>query len=309
MLFTKAKRFARWAPLVALVALAACSEAGPTANSAGILSGPEADELAEVISADADAFADATTFDDRQGLRLEIFQPMMGRPRQLLGRAGCHPVPSDSNPPNLDGDRVPDALLLDFSGVSCSVRDHLITLDGTLGIEDPAVPGFGLRLVFTDLNKTVALADGSRPGRSVTWNGTRQIVGSPSNPGSQLTHTITNFNTKFAFSDGNEASHDKNWNGAFVADVPGSIQHGIRLPSGTWTFDGNSTWQRNGADGHGVSIRTLSPLHFNADCRVAPRFDSGLIEAVVSRQGTTTVITIEHPQCGQKIVTRERGDT
>ena len=143
MLFTTAKRWAWCAPLVAL---AACSESGPTANSA--------------------AFADATTYDVRQGLRLEVFRPMMGGPRHLLGRAGCHPVPSDSNPPNLDGDRVPDALLLDFSGVSCTVRDHLITLAGTLGIEDPAVPGFGLRLVFTDLNKTVAPTDGGRPGRA-----------------------------------------------------------------------------------------------------------------------------------------------
>lgn len=306
MYFEPTRRWALWP--AALVVLAACSDSNPTGGAAGSLEDREAAELAEVVSSDAEAFVDASTYDPRHGLRLEIFRPMMGGPRAFIGMAGCDPVPSDSTPPNLDGDRVPDALLLDFNGVTCTVRDLEVSMAGTLGIEDPAVPGFGLRLIFSELNKTVSPLD-RRGSKSVTWNGTRQIVGSPSNPGTQLTHTITNFRTTFVFPDGSSATHDKNWNGAFVADVAGSLQHGQHLPSGTWTFDGNSTWDRNdGARTYQVSITTLTPLHYNADCRVAPRFDAGVISAVVTRNGVTTTVLIEHPQCGEKIVTRE-GDT
>lgn len=294
----------RWlvaAGLSAAVALGACNDSPSSVSSNG-LSDIETAELANVIVDDVEAFADASTYDTNHGIRVDVFDLHRGdRPASLFGRLPCRPTLIPQNPPNLDGDRVPDALLLDFSGVTCGVGDVMVTMDGTLGIEDPAIPGFGIRFIFTDLSKVVTRGDQSR---SVLWNGTRQIVGSPSNPGSQLTHTITNFTTSFVFPNGNTADHMKNWNGMFVADVAGSIQHGARFPSGTWSFDGNSTWVRNESASFNVVIQTTTPLHFNAECTVAPRFDAGVIVVQVSRNGETTTITIEHTQCGQKIITR-----
>ena len=258
-----------------------------------------------VIAEDTEAFADASVYDSEHGIRLDIFGPGggPGGPGQFFGRMPCRPTPVPDTPANVDGDRVPDALLLDFTGVSCSMGDVSVAMGGSLGIEDPAIPGFGIRFVFTELSRTVT-HQSVGASMSVTWNGTRQVVGSPSSPGSQLTHTITNFMTDIVFPDANSASHLKNWNGMFVADVSGSIEHGMPLPSGVWSFDGNSTWVRNDDASHEVIIETTTPLHFNAECTVRPRFDAGVIVAQVTRNGETTTITIEHTQCGQKIITR-----
>jgi hypothetical protein len=294
----------RWlvgAGLSATVALGACSESPSSVSSNG-LSDIEAAELASVIVDDAEAFADASTYDTDHGIRVDVFDPHRGDgPARFFGRLPCRPTLIPEDPANVDGDRVPDAVLLDFSGVTCGMGEVMVAMGGTLGIEDPAIPGFGVRFIFTNLSKMITRGDQSR---SVTWNGTRQIVGSPSNPGSQLTHTVTNFTTSFAFPNGNTAEHMKNWNAMFVADVAGSIQHGARLPSGTWSFDGNSTWVRNESATFNVVIQTTTPLHFNAECTVAPRFDAGVIVAQVSRNGETTTVTIEHTECGQKIITR-----
>ncbi len=294
----------RWlaaAGLSAAVALGACSDSPSGVSSSG-LSDAETAELANVIVDDAEAFADASTYDTDHGIRMDVFDlDRRDGPARLFGRLPCRPTLIPADPPNVDGDGVPDAVLLDFSGVTCGVGEVTVAMSGTLGIEDPAIPGFGVRFIFTDLSKVVTRGDRFR---SVAWNGTRQIVGSPSNPGSQLTHTITNFTTSFAFADGNTAEHMKNWNGMFVADVTGSIQHGARLPSGTWSFDGNSTWVRNESASFNVVIQTTTPLHFNAECTVAPRFDAGVIVVQVSRNGETTTVTIEHTECGQKIITR-----
>ena len=186
----------RWrivAGLMAAGALGACSESTGSGPNSG-LSEVEAAELAEVISEDAEAFADASLYDTDHGIRIDVFGPRRDGPGQFFGRLPCQPTPIPADPPNLDGDRVPDALLLDFNGVECSMGGVSVVMSGTLGIEDPAVPGFGIRFIFTNLSKTVSRTD-IDASRSVLWNGTRQIVGSPSNPGSQLTHTITNFTT------------------------------------------------------------------------------------------------------------------
>jgi len=237
------------------------------------------------------------------GIRVDVPSPRSLGPGQLAGRLPCRPVITPNPPENLDGDRVPDAVLLDYTGVECDVGTLHAAMAGTLGIEDPAIPGFGIRLIFSDLTRTVTR---SATGEQlvVSWDGTRQIVGSPSNPGTQLNHTITAFRTDFTFPNGRTAQHVKNWNASFEADVAGSIDYGARLPSGTWSFDGNSTWVRNGTATYAIDLTTTTPLHYNTSCTVAPRFDAGMIVATVTRNGVTATVTIEHPACGQTLVTR-----
>ncbi len=288
--------------LIALLVLGACTgEAnGP---SGSVLSQSEANELAEIVAEDADQFSDASTYEIDTGMRLQVGSlsspggPRLSSPPDIP----CRPIKSPENPANVDNDRVPDAVLFDFTGFDCTVGEVHVVMSGTLGIEDPAIPGFGVRFIFSNLSKSVTRGDATM---SRSWNGTRQIVGSPSNPGTQLTHTITNFTTSFVFPNGNSAQHVKNWNGSFVADVAGSIQYGERMPSGTWSFDGNSTWTRNQTESRSIQISTTTPLHYNAACDVSPKFDAGVIVAQVTRNGETATVTIEHTACGQKIVTR-----
>jgi len=286
------------------LALTACSEEVTAPGGTPVaLSQAEADELGAMVSDDAESFAEASTYDGTTGFDVDFAEVGFSGP-PIPGATGvCQPTITPPQPANLDNDRVPDAVLFDFTGFDCTLANVNVQMSGTLGIEDPAIPGFGVRFIFSDLARIVSSTVVDRF-RARTWDGTRQIVGSPSNPGSQLTHTITNFTTTFEFGNGNTGEHTKNWNGIFDADVPGSIDYGSRLPSGTWSFDGNATWIRNVINTYSVQVATTTPLHYNVDCTLRPRFDAGVIEATVTRNGQTTLVTIEHPACGTTIITR-----
>ncbi|TFG54087.1 MAG: hypothetical protein E4H37_01300 [Gemmatimonadales bacterium] len=286
------------------LALTACSEEVTAPGGTTVaLSQAEADELGAMVSDDAESFAEASTYDNTTGFDVDFAEVGFSGP-PIPGATGvCQPTITPPQPANLDNDRVPDAVLFDYTGFDCTLANVNVQMSGTLGIEDPAIPGFGVRFIFSDLARIVSSTVVDRF-RARTWDGTRQIVGSPSNPGSQLTHTITNFKTTFEFANGNSGEHTKNWNGIFDADVAGSIDYGSRLPSGTWSFDGNATWIRNVINTYSVQVATTTPLHYNVDCTLRPRFDGGVIEATVTRNGQTTLVTIEHPACGTTIITR-----
>src|SRR5216684_3055077 len=87
------------------------------------------------------------------------------------------------------------------------------------------------------------------------------------------------------------------------ADVAGSIQPNTVLPSGTWTVNGTSAWT-HGHQSYSLTVTTNPPLHYNASCTKAPRFDAGKITAVVVRGGQTMTITIQFTACGEYTVTR-----
>ncbi len=300
------KRVLAGGAVAGLFLVAACSS-DPTTGPGGstiALSQTEADEIGAIVSDDATSFVEASTFDASTGFDVSMAEASFFSSPPSPGRTGvCQPTMTPAQPANLDNDRVPDAVLFDFTGFDCTLGPVNVQMSGSLGVEDPAIPGFGIRFIFSNLTRLVSSTSSDRF-RYREWNGTRQVVGSPSNPGTQLTHTITNFTTKFEFANGNTGEHTKNWNGMFVADVPGSIDYGAPLPSGTWSFDGNSSWVRNETNTYSVEVATTTPLHFNEACTVRPRFDAGVIEAEITRNGRTTLVTIEHPACGTVIVTR-----
>lgn len=284
----------------ALLVLSACSDDTPsTGPDSGALSRQTAEEIALSVSDDQESFAYASTVVPDIGARLLGDGPPHFGLRFVLG-AGCLPALSPVPPANLDDDAVPDALLLDFEGVSCTTDRVGIEMAGSLGIEDPAIPGFGVRFVFSNLAQSLTrLSTGATLTR--TWDGARQVVGSPSNPGTQLTHTITNFTTTLTMPDGAVATHVKNWNGIFEADVAGSLRYDAPLPAGTWSFDGNSTWAKAGRT-WAVELATTTPIHFEPTCDARPRFDAGVVRLEVSRNGATRVVTVSYPECGTVIV-------
>ena len=284
----------------ALLTLGACAGDDPASGPQSTdLTRETAEQIALSVSDDQESFAYTSTVEPGTGARLLGDGPPHFGLRFALG-AGCLPAVSPVPPANLDGDAVPDALLLDFGGVSCETDRVGIAMAGTLGIEDPAIPGFGVRFVFSDLSQALTrLATGATMVR--TWDGTRQVVGSPSNPNTQLTHTITNFVTTLTLRDGATAVHTKNWNGNFEADVDGSLRYGAPLPAGTWSFDGNSTWTR-GSGAWSVELATTTPIHFEPTCDARPRFDAGVVRLEVTRNGVTRVVTISYPECGTVVV-------
>jgi len=69
------------------------------------------------------------------------------------------------------------------------------------------------------------------------------------------------------------------------------------------TINGSSTYT-SGTNNYSLSVSTNPPLHHNAGCTVQPRFDAGTLTASVTKNGTTSHVTIQFTACGQYTVTR-----
>src|SRR3989449_267215 len=194
----------------------------------------------------------------------------------------------------------PDSLNFTFAGCIIQRPLETITLSGAIDYVDPTptTTDHSARVRFTDFTRTVMKLLSGRT-TSVELNGVRTFTGTAD----VLEHSETNFRTDYTYADGSTATHLKTWSSTFTADVPGSSQFGSPLPSGTWNIAGTSTWTR-GDRTYSLSVTTNPPLHYNADCTVAPKFDAGTISAVVTRNGQTMNITVQFTACGQYTVTR-----
>ena len=67
--------------------------------------------------------------------------------------------------------------------------------------------------------------------------------------------------------------------------------------------DGTSTWT-HGTNSYALTVSTDPVLHYNASCAARPKFDAGTIKTTVTRNGTTSTVTIAFTACGQYTVTR-----
>lgn len=281
------RRFPTLAAVLAFVALgAACSDSAGPGQAA--LSDAQADSLAEVVTMDMDAEIDAATSSGASaGMSFSSGVP-------------CLPTISPTPVVNTDGDRTPDSVRIAFAACANTWPFHTDSISGSIDLIDPtpAVAGANARFVFTDLaHKRVFTISGLWT--SVTLNGVRQAA----RDASTLQHTVTNFTTDFVFRNGGTASHARTWSTNFTADVAGSIQFDSALPSGTWNISGTSSWTR-GSRTHQVTVSTNPALHFNASCTVVPRFDSGTLTAVVTRNSAQSTVTVQFTACGQYTVTR-----
>ncbi len=273
-----------------VIGLAACNS---TEAPTGVLTQQEAQSVADVIVADAASLADAAAYNTTSGVA------MASAPASTTTSQPC-PAISPLPVVNRDGDMPPDSVHFDFTG--CIIQQPLetITLSGAIDYVDPTptTTDHSRRVRFTDFTRTVMKILSGRT-TSVELNGVRTFTGTAD----ALEHSETNFRTDYTYADGSTATHLKTWSSTFTADVPGSIQFGSPLPSGTWNITGTSTWTR-GDRTYSLSVTTNPPLHYNADCTVAPKFDAGTISAVVTRNGQTMNITVQFTACGQYTVTR-----
>jgi len=172
------------------------------------------------------------------------------------------------------------------------------TVRGTIDIVDPtpAVADRSVKTVFTDLT-WVHVRDGKV--RSLVVNGTRET----DRDASVIAQIEKDFKSTYTFPDGSTASHDRTWNSTFTADAAGSIQPDARLPSGTLSIDGTSTWT-HGTNSYALTVSTNPVLHYNASCTARPKFDAGTLKTTVTRNSTTSTVTIAFTACGQYTVTR-----
>jgi len=273
-----------------VIGLAACNT---TEAPTGVLSQQEAQSVADAVVTDAASLADAAAYNATSGVA------MASAPASTTTSQPC-PVVSPLPVVNSDGDMPPDSVNFAFTG--CIIQQPLetITLSGAIDYVDPTptTTDHSRRVRFTDFTRTVMKILSGKT-TSVELNGVRTFTGTAD----ALEHSETNFRTDYTYADGSTATHLKTWSSTFTADVPGSIQFGSPLPSGTWNIAGTSTWTR-GDKTYSLSVTTNPPLHYNADCTVAPKFDAGTITAVVTRSSGTTTITVQFTACGQYTVTR-----
>jgi len=217
-----------------------------------------------------------------------------------VGPSQCTPTKSPASPGDADGDGVPDSVRIDFTGCVFSFPLETDTVRGTVDVLDPTllVADHAVERMFTNLAR-VRVYTISGKFTSETRNGTRLT----SRDASTLTHTETNFRTDYVFRNGGTATHVKTWTSRFTADVAGAIQADQPLPSGSWSIAGTSSWTR-GPNSYALTATTNLPLHYNAACTDAPRFDAGTLTLAVVRNAHSATVTIQFTACGRYTVTR-----
>ncbi|MEP6572925.1 MAG: hypothetical protein ABJD11_09515 [Gemmatimonadota bacterium] len=278
--------------------LAACSSANNTGPGAPSLTQSQSDAVGELVAADADAEIDAAASTGSNGIDVSI--------ASIGGFTANHAPPlacatrTPASPVDTDGDAVPDSVRYDFSTCVISRPFFTDSLSGTIDFIDPApsVAGHQVKKVFTDFGRTrTRTISGHR--FAAIRNGIRDVT----RDSSVLQHSETAFRTDYTYNDASTATHLRTWSSAFTADVAGSIAADTPLPSGTWNITGNSTWT-HGGNSWSLAVTTNPQLHYDANCTDAPRFDAGIMTAVVTRNGETSTVTITYTACGQFTVTR-----
>ena len=283
--------------LAVIVALgAAACRTDDTAPGTPLLSQLQADSLAEQVVFDAEDENAGATMSGIAGAGAAASFAGLGP----LGLARCAPTRTPASPIDADGDGVADSVRIDFTGCVLAFPFETDTVRGTIDVLDPTrlVADHSIERIFIDLARVRVHAISGKV-TSETRNGTRVTQRDLTT----LRNTETNFRTSYVFRNGGTATHVKTWMSNFTADVAGSIQAEQPLPSGNWSIGGTSSWTR-GANTYALTVTTNPPLHYNATCADAPRFDAGTLVAVVARGGRTATVRIEFTACGEYMVTR-----
>jgi hypothetical protein len=264
----------------------------PGAPGTSAISAAEAQALAQTIAVDLDGLQAGAVYDPTGDVPF-------GAPSADRGDWAC--VTRSPDPVvNSDGDHVPDSVRLTYTDCVFSRPTATVEIDGIIDILDlnPTVPDHSIKWVLTDFTRAVThlLSGGTT---TTVENGTRLV----SATSSVLQHELIDFTSEVTFPNGSTASHEKDWATTFTADVEGSIARRQPLPSGTWVINGTSTWT-HGERSASLDVSTEVPLHYNAECTEAPKFDAGRLVIVFTRGDRSGTITIEYTACGEYTVTR-----
>lgn len=295
MLATRLRSLAAGATGAVLVLVAACSTDNMAPkNQVPALSRAQADSLGQVMVAEVQNELDGVTISGA------TFGPAFAAPLGPMADGGLSCIPTFSPMPiaNSDSDRVPDSVRISFPNCAFADGSEADTISGSIDIIDPTptVTDRARKMVFTDFRR-VEVED--QRTRSSLVNGARESL----RDANEISQSETNFSTVFVFGDGDSATSNRNWNATFTADVPGSIQSDMGLPSGTLNIAGTATFTRD-TNSFALTVSTNPVLHYNAACTVRPKFDAGTFQASVTKNGATSNVTIAFTACGTFTVTR-----
>jgi hypothetical protein len=289
------------AAMILAVALGACSDGNGPSGSSNILTQVQASEISADVAQDIDDLAELSIYDESNGVPLSA-----GQPRPLAAPpAAC--VTVEPNPPtNSDGDAVPDSVRFIYDACIFTRGAGTVTdsLSGTIDFLDPLplAASLGVRHVFTDFTRK--RTNTAFPLRSfmAVHNGTREWGGNADTLG----HTISDFVTVWTHPSGRTTTHTKDWVAKFTASTPGTISLITPLPAGSFTVAGTGSWTTLSRT-FTVAVSTVAPLVYDPTCTVAPRFTSGELALVVTRNTEVTNVSIVFTACGQYTVTRTPG--
>ena len=290
------------AALVLAAALGACSDGSGPSGSSNILSQVQAGEISADVTQDLDELAELSIYHESNGVPLSV---EAGPRSHAAPPAAC--VTVEPNPPtNSDGDAVPDSVRFIYDACVFTRAGGAVTdsLGGSIDFIDPLplAASLGVRHVFTDFTRK--RTNTAFPLRSfmAVHNGTREWGGNADTLG----HTITDFVTVWTHPSGRTTTHAKDWVAKFTATTPGTISLITPLPAGSFTVTGTGSWTTLNRSFE-VAVSTVAPLVYDPTCTLAPRFTSGELALVVTRNGEITNVSIVFTACGQYTVTRTPG--
>jgi hypothetical protein len=288
------------AAVALVIGVNACSTDQGTAPATPIVSQAQAESLAKIVVSDVVSEMGTATMEGVAAAPAAAAPLFATAPTGTSTASQCIPAKSPAAPLDSDHDGVPDSVRFNYTGCVISYPLAIDSLSGTIDLIDPTplTADHAVERVFTNFRRAnVNLLSGTTT--AVTDNGVRTAA----HDMTTLRTSETNFRTDYVYANGATAEHVRTWTTLFTADVAGSIQPNALLPSGTWTITGTSAWTR-GHSSYSLTVTTNPPLHYNASCTTAPRFDAGTITAVVTKGTHTMTVTIQFTACGKYTVTR-----
>jgi hypothetical protein len=267
-------------PVLALAALAAaCGDSG------GPGSGP--------LPNDATRAVGLTTRDE-----VEAALDALTVPTQLAPYGAAEACVGPSNPGDADGDGVPDDAEYILTAPPCrfqDIRGTTLDLVGRLQVQDPdpeaGGAGFGYEATLVNLRSTFTGKDADHS-YAVTRNGTRVLTGTTA--GLQL---VTDLQLLRTFPGLSDAAVDQQWSVGFAPDAPLHINQPVS--SGALEVTGTLNWTR-GAESFALAVTTPTPIHFDASCDGAQRFDAGELHAAGDFGDLTGYVRVRWSDCGKE---------
>ncbi|HKU60679.1 MAG TPA: hypothetical protein VJQ44_05625 [Gemmatimonadales bacterium] len=203
-----------------------------------------------------------------------------------------------SDPEDTDGDGIPNNAEYILTAPPCrfeDIRNTTLDMVGRLQIEDPDPGPGGAGFAY---NGTLVNVRSSFRGKdadhsySISRNGTRVLTGTTA--GLELTTDLQLLRT---FSGLSDAAVDLQWAVPFDPDAPLQINH--TLPPGALAVTGTMDWLR-GTESYALTVTTPEPLHFDAACDAAQRFDAGEVHAAGSFGDLTGYVRVRWGGCGDE---------
>jgi len=219
-------------------------------------------------------------------------------PSQLAPYGAAAACVDPSDPADTDGDGIPNDAEYIFTAPPCrfdDIRGTTLDLVGRLQVQDPdpgaGGAGFGYNATLVNLRSTFTGKDADHS-YAATRNGTRVLTGTTAG-----LHLVTDLQLLRTFSGLSDAAVDVQWDVVFDPDAPLHINQPV--PSGALAVTGTINWTR-GNESFELAVTTPTPIHFDASCDQAQRFDAGELQAAGDFGDVTGYVRVRWGDCGKE---------